>query len=230
MFLATDGGNLSSSLSSIYRWTITEEVTVKETEAQNIRAFWLSVRHWLESCAAYEVDKTVGYEVSERMQRADVHISISDGVVNLVAIIYSKNRSENNYYDKTTLKATTDMAQLPTEVQTALTKQSVLIKSFEYGVDVTPFIISCIERYGERIDFINPIEIVPVYYDDEKEFEIKFPKLGIIARGRTRTEVLDNFKDDFIWLWDEYVEEKEELLTEDAIELKQKLIAMVNKK
>jgi hypothetical protein len=103
-----------------------------------------------------------------------------------------------------------------------------------------------VDRIEEIID-VRPIQLVPLYWSRivySRRFILKKPirilpdvmdgvwvheyePLGIIAYGRTRSESLEAFRMEFAVLWDEYAQEEDENLTDDAQELKRAINELV---
>jgi hypothetical protein len=66
----------------------------------------------------------------------------------------------------------------------------------------------------------------------EKQDDLLFSEdatLGIIAYGDSREEVIREFSEEFAVLWDVIAQEEDNLLTQDALSLKRKLIKLVRK-
>lgn len=63
-------------------------------------------------------------------------------------------------------------------------------------------------------------------YSNGKKSYAEYPSLGIFSNGTNPEEVIEDFKSEFAFLYRNYALEKEEFLTNDAIELKNKLIGM----
>jgi hypothetical protein len=80
--------------------------------------------------------------------------------------------------------------------------------------------------YSRRFILKNPIRILPDVLDGVWVHE--YEPLGIIAYGRTRSESLEAFRMEFAVLWDEYGQEDDQNLTEDAKELKSAIKNLVS--
>lgn len=104
-----------------------------------------------------------------------------------------------------------------------------------------------VDRIEEIID-VRPIQLVPLYWSRivyNRRFILKKPirilpdvmdgvwvhgyePLGILAYGRTRSGSLEAFRMEFAVLWDEYAQEEDENLTDDAQELKRAINDLVS--
>ena len=73
----------------------------------------------------------------------------------------------------------------------------------------------------------HPIACVIERQDDL--FFSENTNLGIIAYGETREDVIREFSEEFAVLWDVIAQEEDNLLTQDALSLKRKLIELVKK-
>jgi len=82
------------------------------------------------------------------------------------------------------------------------------------------------EIYTEENVFIlnNPIK-VSIYFD--KWFVIEYPEMGIIVCAENKKDLMNEFYEDFNFLWRVYGEGDESIMCNDAIELKKLLISKV---
>ena len=86
---------------------------------------------------------------------------------------------------------------------------------------------SKIRAKGKLFHLAHPIACVI-----EKQDDLLFSEdanLGIIAYGDSREEVIREFSEEFAVLWDVIAQEEDNLLTQDALSLKRKLIKLVRK-
>jgi hypothetical protein len=86
---------------------------------------------------------------------------------------------------------------------------------------------SKIRAKGKLFYLAHPIACVI-----EKQDDLLFSEdatLGIIAYGDSREEVIREFSEEFAVLWDVIAQEEDNLLTQDALSLKRKLIKLVRK-
>lgn len=67
------------------------------------------------------------------------------------------------------------------------------------------------------------------YYEDEYGFYCDYEELDIHSYGATLDELKDSFNEDFIIAWELYVECAEEQLTQDAKELRKKLLSLAKR-
>lgn len=92
-------------------------------------------------------------------------------------------------------------------------------------VDLTPIELDDI-KYNDRIKlhFKNRVVLTPVLDDTEQLYVINYSELGLDAFAYTRQEITDDIKDDIIYLWEEYAKAEDNELSNDAKELKNKLL------
>ena len=77
-----------------------------------------------------------------------------------------------------------------------------------------------------RIVFKAPLVMQPELDEDAREISIACPELNIIASGISREEAVNEFENDFIWLWKEYVLTEMDALSSDARKMVEKLRTM----
>lgn len=90
--------------------------------------------------------------------------------------------------------------------------------------------MSSIERivWEDRLfEFNNPLPFALNFEDGLGLWVIKCEELGILIFDEDLECAYDQFREGFVFLWDEYVEESDSILTEDARELKQKIRRLV---
>lgn len=92
-------------------------------------------------------------------------------------------------------------------------------------MDLSPLRISRISANGLTLFLNKPIYLKPSFFD--QSFILEYEPFNIIADGITREEAINNFEKDFVWLWKEYAQTEDELLTLDAATLKRELLALV---
>ena len=80
---------------------------------------------------------------------------------------------------------------------------------------------------GKIFHLAHPIARVIERQDDL--FFLEDFNLGIIACGETREEVIREFSNELEVLWNVIAQEEDDLLTQDALLLKRKLIELVKK-
>lgn len=93
------------------------------------------------------------------------------------------------------------------------------------SLDLSPLRISRISAGGLALFLTKPLYLEPSFFDQSVVLE--YEPFNIIADGITREEAINNFEKDFVWLWKEYVQTEDELLTLDAAKLKRELLALV---
>lgn len=58
-------------------------------------------------------------------------------------------------------------------------------------------------------------------------FVVQYEPLGIQAYAESREQAINEFKDEFLMLWEAYGQESDDNLTGDAIDLKSKILELV---
>lgn len=94
--------------------------------------FWNDIKNWLNNTAANVVQKYIGYDARQAMQRAICKV---DRVVNNLRtraqVYYKKNRLDT-YYDKVTLEATAPVYEFDEEVLNQIKAKGELVQEMEY--------------------------------------------------------------------------------------------------
>ena len=78
---------------------------------------------------------------------------------------------------------------------------------------------------GSHIVFKAPL-VLRLEFDRMPGKPISCPVLNIIASGISREEAVNEFENDFIWLWKEYVLTEMDALSSDARKMVEKLRTM----
>ena len=104
-------------------------------------------------------------------------------------------------------------------------KQLTDVRSFE-PINLTTGLVDVFDCDGQTIVVDPPVEITPALDPDTLQwFAASVPELNIEASGRTREELFDDVIEQLRFLWQEYACDGDEKLSEDAIELKRRLLA-----
>jgi len=93
-------------------------------------------------------------------------------------------------------------------------------------VDLQSLELQEIDDGEVRIVFKAPLVLQPELDEDAREISISCPELNIIASGISREEAVNEFENDFIWLWKEYVLTEMDVLSSDARKMVEKLRTM----
>jgi hypothetical protein len=91
-------------------------------------------------------------------------------------------------------------------------------------VDESPLVITGFECGGRRVDFVEPLRLLPAFDEDAVVFED--PNLGIIGYGDTREQAEAAARDNLCWLWDAYAGAVESELAPDARQLRTHLLRL----
>lgn len=97
-----------------------------------IRKFWEEIAEWLNNVAADFVEKHLGYNARQRMQRA---VSTVNRVVNKirnVSVVYTKKDRLDNCFDKTTIIAEEDIYEVKQEVLEEARRRGSMVQEFNY--------------------------------------------------------------------------------------------------
>lgn len=70
-------------------------------------------------------------------------------------------------------------------------------------------------------------QLVLDIYSDGKNFYVDYPDMNIYTVGKDINSVIEDFNEDFIFIWENYALEEDGSLTEDAQELKSQMLAMI---
>lgn len=91
-------------------------------------------------------------------------------------------------------------------------------------VDLEPAIFPTIDLGEFRYTFEPALAITPELDEETKQyFGAEIPDLGIVACGRTRDELFDDVNAQIAFVWTEYVLAEDATLSDDAIELKNRV-------
>jgi len=92
---------------------------------------------------------------------------------------------------------------------------------------VSPMEISEIHVEGTVLVLENALSL-PVEFDQEgQEFVLEYPEMGIVAGAENRDALLNEFCDDFYWVWQEYGKGDTVSMSQGALKLSQMLKDMV---
>ncbi len=105
--------------------------------------------------------------------------------------------------------------------------QKILNVDYIQELDISPVKLSTIRGEKISIELNKPLVIEPVF--ENQEVVLYYDDFNIIAAGQNRDEAVQEFEQDFLWLWQEYVLADDELLSADAITMKLALQDMVGR-
>lgn len=92
-------------------------------------------------------------------------------------------------------------------------------------LDLRPFWLEGVETPEGTIALAEPVELTPVFEDQQVTFEI--PELNLVSSGATRDEAVQELYSDIIWLWKEYGMAADDELSTDAKVLRNRLRQMI---
>ena len=96
-------------------------------------AFWDEIKNWLNSVAADAVEKVFGYSARNHIQKA---VAVLDKVMNKVknvSRVYTKRNPAATYFDKVTITAEADVADISEDMLKEFEKHNNrLTQVFEY--------------------------------------------------------------------------------------------------
>lgn len=80
--------------------------------------------------------------------------------------------------------------------------------------------------YGNR-KLLLSYEIACPVIKEEGYYIVQYEPLGIQAYAKSREEAINEFKEEFMMIWDIYGNESDDNLTQDAIQLKKRIKGLV---
>lgn len=95
-------------------------------------AFWDSIKQWLDNTAADAVEKALGYEARNRMQKAVTHIDRFMNVIRNRTVIFSKRSLTDNMFDKISISAEANPYEIDKKVLDKIDKEGSILQKFEY--------------------------------------------------------------------------------------------------
>ncbi len=105
--------------------------------------------------------------------------------------------------------------------------QRILEVNYIQELDLSPVKLLVVRGEDMAIELKEPLLIEPAF--ENQEVVLYYSNFNIIAAGQDRDEAVQEFEQDFIWLWKEYALAEDELLSEDAITMKLELKDMVGR-
>lgn len=97
-----------------------------------IAIFWDQIKDWLNNVAADFVEKHLGYNARQKMQKA---VSTVNRVMNKIrntSIVYSKRNRTDNYFDKTTIVGEEEVYEVDQKVLDDIKQKGSIVQEFEY--------------------------------------------------------------------------------------------------
>jgi hypothetical protein len=91
-------------------------------------------------------------------------------------------------------------------------------------IDLAPIEFDYIDYGDKKLRFKNRLVLTPELDDSEQLYTISYPDFNLESFAYTRQEITDEIKSDIVFLWNEYAKAEDSELTEDALELKKRLL------
>jgi hypothetical protein len=157
-------------------------------------------------------------------------IKIDFGARKLTLLYPATNRELDCFYDEALeellLENRREMIQVTGRVVLDQDDLPVRIIDVENiaELDLSPFNVSEFQSPTGRIVLDPPRTLFPTLDETGQLLCIDCPELGISAFAPTREELLDELADEIETVWREYALERDEMLTEKALELKGRLL------
>jgi hypothetical protein len=92
-------------------------------------------------------------------------------------------------------------------------------------VDLTPFVLNEVTRGQIRIRFREPLTLVPKLTESQQLMFLEDETFGIEVFAPSRSELLEELKEQVIMLWTEYATEDDDNLSDLAKALKKRLLS-----
>lgn len=99
--------------------------------------------------------------------------------------------------------------------------------SYTNKIDFMPYHINEIRRENRIFKITKKIECK--IYIEQSLFIVEYSPLNILAYDSTREKAIQNFHEEFSFLWDTYAKEEDKNLTYGAKKIKNKLLSLVKK-
>ncbi|GBU24462.1 hypothetical protein R83H12_01092 [Fibrobacteria bacterium R8-3-H12] len=109
-------------------------------------------------------------------------------------------------------------------------KSLAKMKLIKLETNLSTIELDYIDWNGKKLHFKNYLVLTPKLDDTKQLYTIDYPKLGLIAFAYTRQELIEDIKSDIVYLWEEYALASNNELTEDAKQLKNELLELIEVK
>jgi hypothetical protein len=94
----------------------------------------------------------------------------------------------------------------------------------EHDTDTRPVVIDCVPYGNRTFHFKKYLELCPTYDETGELLCLEYEPIGIHVFADTREELLAELAEQICMLWDEYACEDDKNLTPAAIQLKRRLL------
>ncbi len=92
-------------------------------------------------------------------------------------------------------------------------------------LDLSPFVIT---EFAPAVPLATPLRLDPFLSDDEQLLRLEQPELDIDVFAPTRGELWNELREQLAMLWQEFAQERDEMLSEPARQLKARLLKLTN--
>ena len=94
--------------------------------------FWDEIREWLNHTAADIVQKYIGYDARQAMQRAVCRVDrVVDRIRQMPTVYYKRNRLDT-HFDKVTYEATAPVYEFDRKILNEIEQKGQLVQEMEY--------------------------------------------------------------------------------------------------
>lgn len=97
-----------------------------------IATYWDGIKDWLNNVAADFVEKHLGYNARQRMQRATSKADRIMSKIRNTSIVYTKKNRLDNYMDKTTIIGEEEVYEVNQEVLDGIKQKGSIVQEFKY--------------------------------------------------------------------------------------------------
>lgn len=94
--------------------------------------YWDEIKDWLNNVAADFVEKHLGYNARQRMQRATSKVDRIMSKIRNTSVVYTKRDRLDNYMDKTTIIGEEDVYEVNQEVLDEIKQKGSIVQEFKY--------------------------------------------------------------------------------------------------
>ena len=115
----------------IFAWVVVGLV-VGAAAVTAVDKFWDRISHWLNNTAANLVERALGYEARQHMQRAVSNFSRFRDKIRHKSVIYAKQQATDSFVQRTTTIMEAPVHQIDTEVVAEIDKRKELEQAFDY--------------------------------------------------------------------------------------------------
>lgn len=94
--------------------------------------YWDEIKDWLNNVAADFVERHLGYNARQRMQRATSKVDRIMSKIRNTSVVYTRKNRLDNYMDKTTIIGEQDVYEVNQEVLDEIKQKGSIVQEFEY--------------------------------------------------------------------------------------------------